>query len=81
MPQGLTRRGSDYSPDVEEGKAAGGRAGDAAPLGESSSGPARVSFLTAALMGVALCFHSILEVRWTASYLLSGGVHTTGCPW
>ena len=26
----------------------------------------QVSFLTAALMGVALCFHSVLEVRCTS---------------
>ena len=47
--------------DVEEGKA-GTKAEEAGRSGEAGPGVAQVSFLTAALMGVALCFHSILEV-------------------
>ena len=47
--------------DLEEGKA-GAKAEQASTSGEAGTGPAQVSFLTAALMGVALCFHSILEV-------------------
>ncbi len=39
----------------------GAKAEEASTAGEA--GAAQVSFLTAALMGVALCFHSILEVR------------------
>ena len=45
---------------AEEGKA-GGMPEEAGAAGEAQG--AQVSFLTAALMGVALCFHSILEVR------------------
>ena len=45
---------------AEEGKA-GSRPEEADAPGEGQA--AQVSFLTAALMGVALCFHSILEVR------------------
>ena len=46
---------------MEEGKA-GAKTGEASTAGEAGPGAAQVSFLTAALMGVALCFHSILEV-------------------
>ncbi|CAL5220634.1 g2678 [Coccomyxa viridis] len=49
---------SEREPDIEEGKA-GAKAEEAGTSGEG--GAAQVSFLTAALMGVALCFHSILE--------------------
>ena len=45
---------------AEEGKA-GSKPEEAGEAGEAQA--AQVSFLTAALMGVALCFHSILEVR------------------
>ena len=45
---------------AEEGKA-GSKPEEAGEPGEGQG--AQVSFLTAALMGVALCFHSILEVR------------------
>ena len=52
---------------VDGGKAGGGagRAAGAAAAaaGRQLSEVAKVSFLTAALMGVALCFHSVLEVR------------------
>ena len=51
---------SGREPDIEEGKV-GAKAEEASTAGEA--GAAQVSFLTAALMGVALCFHSILEVR------------------
>ena len=47
--------------DVEEGKE-GAKAEGASTSGEAGPSAAQVSFLTAALMGVALCFHSILEV-------------------
>ncbi len=50
---------SGREPDIEEGKA-GAKAEEAGTSGEGVA--AQVSFLTAALMGVALCFHSILEV-------------------
>ena len=45
---------------AEEGKA-GSKPEEGGEPGEGQG--AQVSFLTAALMGVALCFHSILEVR------------------
>ncbi len=39
-----------------------GAASTALPGGKQLTEVAKVSFLTAALMGVALCFHSVLEV-------------------
>ena len=56
--QASCSRGSD----AEEGKA-GRKAEETSASVEAQAGTAQVSFLTAALMGVALCFHSILEVR------------------
>ena len=49
---------------AEEGKT-GSKSEEPGTPGEAGAGAgaAHVSFLTAALMGVALCFHSILEVR------------------
>lgn len=57
----LLQSSSGREGDAEEGKA-GAKAGEASMTGEAGPGAAQVSFLTAALMGVALCFHSILEV-------------------
>lgn len=53
----------------QAGKAAGAAGGTphAHEAAEELPSVAQVSFLTAALMGVALCFHSVLEVRpWLA---------------
>jgi hypothetical protein len=49
---------------AEAGKGAGGsgRPGAGAATEAQQQSAAQVSFLTAALMGVALCFHSVLEV-------------------
>jgi len=55
------QKSSRREDDLEEAKA-GLKAEEASTSGEGASGGAQVSFLTAALMGVALCFHSILEV-------------------
>ena len=58
---------------MEEGKA-GTKAGEAGRSGQAGPGVAQVSFLTAALMGVALCFHSILEVCVSLQHPCSAAV-------
>lgn len=64
---------SPHAQDSARGEVHGGEGGKAACSGQAAGAAgapgrqlaeaAKVTFLTAALMGVALCFHSVLEVR------------------
>lgn len=56
--------GGEERADAGKGASGSGRAAPSSGMAEQPQAAAgQVSFLTAALMGVALCFHSVLEVR------------------